>query len=583
MAALDVSTDFRRLVEALPATVYLADPEYRVQYVSPHAEELLGYPCERWLEDPEFWVSFLHSEDRDRVLAEAEASTALNRGFDFQYRAVRADGETIYVWERTSMVYDREGKPLYVQGVLVDVTQVRKAEAAARSERDRARKLQRQVAHMAYHDSLTGLPNRSQLEGQLATAIARSAEEGTEVAVLYIDLDGFKLVNDSFGHSTGDELLCLVSKRIRRVVRAEDLVVRHGGDEFLVLLADLTQGGEEIARRVGGDIATSFDRPFDVSGRRFDISASVGISLFPRHGRDQATLITRADAAMYEAKAAGRGSFAIYSGEQVSPPKQAIRARELADAIRGDGLVLHFQPIWAIQDRTLVGLEALLRCRDSSGELLRPADFLPVAEEANLMLELNSWVVNELTRLAGTWQAALGELPQLAFNASPRQLANPLFAQQLADAVAGRGLKRERFVIEITETTVMASDSAVSATLERLRSLGFRVALDDFGAGLSSLGRLAALPVDVIKIDRSLLAEVPDRDEAMSIARAAIELGRTLGKEVVAEGVESAEQLRFLSDEQCPYAQGFHLGRPLPEPETTALLMASSRIAPSRA
>ncbi|MGH2945841.1 MAG: sensor domain-containing protein [Solirubrobacteraceae bacterium] len=706
--------EYRSLLEQTPAVTYLADfhEDYVLRYMSPQIESLLGYPVADWLASPQFWMDRVHPDDSERVIAEAEAAIAAVRPLDLEYRMVARDGRAVWIWERTSILRGAGGEPEAVQGVLVEITPLKDAEAreaaileaaldavvtidadgrvvefnpaaerifgyrredaigrdmadlivpprlraphraglkeavagrgggvigrrvtlpamrsdgtefpaeltitrlptggrpmytghlrdvtdrveaegALRSEHERAqryldmagamivvvdaeerislinregcavlgysedelvgrnwfeaavpehdrersracyrqlmaggeqpalsaeghvltrdgderliawkdtvvrdaggtvtgtlssgediterRRAEQRIAHLAYHDPLTGLANRTQLEEHLGRALSRAERSGRAVALLYVDLDRFKLVNDSFGHSVGDEVLRAAGRRMERALRATDVLARHSGDEFLVLVGDIEGDAPGVAEAVAHKLVGALREPFAISGLEFQIDATVGISVFPDDADSADALLRHADAAMYAGK--GTGPVAIYAAGSADPRGRLSMTRRLRHALEHGELELHYQPIVALADAAPQGAEALLRWRDPQRGLVAPGEFLPMAEESGLIEPIGEWVVDALCRQARAWLDE-GIEPDLAFNVSLRQLRPQHFAAMLGSCLRGHGLDPARFTAEITESATMREPARVERALRELHELGVRLAID---------------------------------------------------------------------------------------------------------
>jgi diguanylate cyclase (GGDEF)-like protein len=437
---------------------------------------------------------------------------------------------------------------------------------------------EREVAYLAYHDAVTGLGNRAGLLRHLQAAVSRAHATGAAVALLYLDLDDFKLVNDGLGHATGDEVLRMVAERLRPLVRCSDGLARHGGDEFLIVLGDLEVGpdgtrDEPEARAIAvcRRIARALDEPLRVSGAELHLRASVGSSLYPFDAEDSETLLRHADTAMYEAKGGG-GGYAVYrSGAATDPLEHLSRAARLRHAIDGDELVVHYQPIYRLREREALGVEALVRWRQPDGSLLGPDTFVPLAERTGLIDALGDWVLAEVCRQLAAWERK-GLSPKVGVNVSPRQLRRPDLPERAAACIAAHGLPADRFVFELTESSWTVEASKTIPVLERLQALGLRLAIDDFGAGYSSLSRLRDLPVDIIKVDRAFLPGVPHDPQAAAIVTAILQLADACGCDIVAEGIEEEDQLRFLVDSGASLGQGYLLAHPGPPEEAERVL-----------
>jgi diguanylate cyclase (GGDEF)-like protein/PAS domain S-box-containing protein len=432
---------------------------------------------------------------------------------------------------------------------------------------------QERVQHMAYHDALTGLANRPRLEEHLTLALARARRHERSVAVLYIDLDHFKVVNDTLGHDAGDELLRQVAGRLSGRCRVSDLLARHGGDEFMLLLTDLETDPREIALTVARDVLRTLETPFLIEDHEFEISASVGMATFPEDGLDLSDLLKRADGAMYQAKHDGRGTIRFPAGERAAAAGQLTLTARLRRALARDELELHYQPIFDVASGRAVAVEALLRWNDPERGMVPPGEFIPGAEDSGLIEPIGDWLVDTVIAQAAAW-GAQGLTPDIAFNLSPRQLRSPGFAERLLARFSAAGADPRQFIAEITESAAMADPARTGPLLDRLAEAGLRLAIDDFGADFSSLARLRDLPVHELKIDRSFLRGVPGDGRAAAIVTAIVQLAEALELTAVAEGVEDQGQLEFLVAHGCAQAQGFHLARPAPAAQVTALLQA---------
>ena len=551
---------YAALVAQLPVITYVSafDETGTLLSISPQVEALLGRRPEEFLADKSLWERHVHPDDAERVIAETVRVFRDDAAFDCEYRVIALDGTERAVWERDTIVRDEAGGPLYTQGVIVDVTERRAAEA--------------QVEHLAYHDALTGLPNRALLGEHLALALARADRAGTACALLYLDLDDFKLVNDSFGHAGGDELLRQVAARLDGHCRPSDLLARQGGDEFLLLLADLDGDAGATARAAADTLLDALGEPFRLSGEELQLSASVGLSVYPRDAVDADTLLRHADAAMYQAKAAGHHGTAAYEVQAVGARERLAVVTRLRRAIDGDELTLHYQPIVSPTTGRLDALEALVRWEDPERGTIPPGDFIPIAEETGLIEPLGAWVLDALCRQRVEWVAAGAVPPRLHFNVSPRELRRADFAELVLATVARHGIAPGHLAVELTETTIMREHARSAPILRTLADAGMRVAIDDFGAGYSSLTRLRELPVHSLKLDRAFLHGVPERPESAAMVTAILELASALGMAAIAEGVETEEQRAFLVARGCPLAQGFHLGRPVPPAALDGLL-----------
>ncbi|MGA4551267.1 putative bifunctional diguanylate cyclase/phosphodiesterase [Methylorubrum aminovorans] len=473
------------------------------------------------------------------------------------HRHLRADGSLIEVtlFER-SLAF--EGRPA-VLGAAIDVTEQRRAEA--------------RITHMAHHDALTGLPNRVLFSACLIEAIAEHARTGAKAALLCLDLDKFKFVNDTLGHPAGDALLRQVAERITACLRREDLVARLGGDEFAVLLRNPDAGAVET---ITGRIIEALARPVRLGDRDCQIGVSIGIARLPEHGTESDTLLRNADLALYRAKAEG-GSLAHCFEAAMDSWARSRRRREtdLHEAFARGDLALAYQPVVDVRARTIVGFEALLRWHHPAEGMVPPAEFVPLAEETGLIVPIGAWVLRQACAEASLWADPV----RVAVNLSPVQFRDPGLVATVREALALSGLAPQRLELEVTESVLLAASEANVATLHALRDLGVRIAMDDFGTGYCSLSYLQKFPFDKIKIDRSFVSRLGEDPHSTAIVRAVIGLGASLGIVTVAEGVETEAQFAHLREEGCGEVQGYLFGRPSPATAARALMQREPDLA----
>jgi diguanylate cyclase (GGDEF)-like protein/PAS domain S-box-containing protein len=546
-----------------------------------HGGSIEGLPVRNLYPDDAGWLAAREQTRRD--FADGRIHMA-------EYELVRRDGQRF--WARLSGrpfdMAERGGRSVWL---IDDVTAQHEAAAALRRARDELevrvqertaelqaeiverRQAQARVHHMAYHDALTGLPNRALLSDRLDRALLAARRERTRLALLFIDLDRFKTINDSLGHLTGDYLLKEVAQRLCRVVRASDTVARLGGDEFVVLIPGV-HAAEECSV-VGDKIIEALAAPVEFEGRSLHISPSIGICLYPDDGEDVASLMRKADAAMYHAKASGRNNYQFYA----EPMNSAARYFELETRLRGallrEEFALFYQPIVGTQDGRVHGLEVLLRWRHPEQGLVSPDDFIPLLEENGLIVPVGEWVIRRACEQSMAWQrAGLPALP-LAVNLSARQFVHRGLVQSIRNVVAETGIAPGLLEFEITETALMQHGGQTLETLGQIYSMGIRLSIDDFGTGYSSLAYLKRFPVRKIKIDRAFVRDLESSSEDRAIVAAIMALAGSLGMAVVAEGVENEAQLGLLRRNGCQYAQGYLFAKPLEADAIPALLYAS--------
>ena len=470
----------------------------------------------------------------------------------------RKNGETYPAWENISAVRDADGTVSHYVSMLSDITALKQAEE--------------QLRHMALHDVLTGLPNRRLLAESLEGALARAQRHGHRLALLFLDLDRFKLVNDTLGHAAGDELLEEVARRLRAAVRQEDLIARLGGDEFTVVLEELQHpdNAAHLARKLIEAVA----RPMQLCGRELTPSTSVGIAIYPDDARSAADLSKAADAAMYRAKQRGRHTFEFYTPDITAEAMERLAIEnDLRRALARGELLLYFQPQVDLRSGRILGFEALLRWNHPERGLLLPDQFIPIAEECGLIHALGGWAIDAACAQARRWADAGLNPQRIAVNVSGSQLLHKHLIETVRAAMAEHRITPGELDLELEITeSVLQSASRSAPVLRQLRELGVRIAIDDFGTGYSSLGVLKHMPIDTLKIDRLFIRNTPDDGDAQAIAKAMIVMAHGLGLHVVAEGVETPAQCRFLLEQGCDEVQGHLYSPALPAEEVPALL-----------
>jgi diguanylate cyclase (GGDEF)-like protein/PAS domain S-box-containing protein len=567
-ARFQTEAKYAALVEGIPAITYI-DPVAQDQpsiFVSPQVKDLLGISPEEWLGDYYAWRDHVHPEDFTRAWEEYVEAYTNRESLTHEYRMVHEDGHVIWVSDQASFVRNEQGEPWLIQGVIFDITERKKAEE--------------QVAFLAYHDKLTGLPNRVLFEEMLVHALARARRHELGVGVLFLDLDNFKLVNDSLGHQAGDELLRQLADRLRGCTRDTDLVARQGGDEFLLLLSDLERGAGSVpgadaeliaAETVAVRVREAMQPPFDLAGTSFYATGSIGIALYPRDGLDAETMMMNADAAMYQAKRSGPSNYVHFTSDDQDRVGKLSFTTRLRRAVEQEDWVLHYQPVVELATGRVRGAEALVRWHQPNGGLVAPGEFIPLAEELGLIEAIGDWVIGDAVRQAAEWHSSGIDLT-IGFNISPRELWSTHLPERILGKLKAAGVDPRRVVVEITESTAMADPDRTQAILSEMHAWGLVLALDDFGTGYSSLSRLKHLPVDILKIDRSFVSRVDTDADNANMVRAMIDLAQNLGMTALAEGIETQAELDFLIEHGCRLGQGFLFGRPLPASEIPAFV-----------
>ncbi len=473
---------------------------------------------------------------------------------DLEECAFRAANGTVLTVEVLARDIEYGGKPAKVVA-LRDISERKKAAE--------------QLEYLAHHDPLTGLANRSLLRERISAAIALAEKSGESLALLLLDLDRFKAVNDLHGHPIGDQVLVRVAARLRAAARGAEIIARLGGDEFVILLT--AEAGAEAARaaEVAQRVIASLTEPFEVGASFLQINTSIGVSLYPQHGADADELLKNADTALYSAKRAGRGTQRMFDPAMDAELRRRRHLeQDLRLAIRRRTLDIHFQPLFKNDGKTLAGFEALARWRHPAFGPISPADFIPLAEESGLIVPLGRLVLDIACAEAASWS----QPHRIAVNISPAQLRAGNLVATVTDVLARTGLPPSRLELEVTESLLIEDTEATLTTLSALKALGLRIVLDDFGTGYSSLSYLRRFPFDKLKIDRSFIQALGENDEAMAIVRAIVALADSLTLDVTAEGVETETQLRLLQEESNAEMQGYLLGRPAPADTFSSLL-----------
>jgi diguanylate cyclase (GGDEF)-like protein len=454
----------------------------------------------------------------------------------------------------------------YVSAIARDISELKEAESA--------------LAEQATRDTLTGLPNRALLADRLRQVVSRSNRLHSPLALLYLDLDRFKVVNDSLGHDAGDRLLVQAASRLQSCVRGPDTVGRFGGDEFVVITEDLD--GPRAAVRIAMRVVQAFTRPFDLDGNEAYVTASVGIAFHTGQGDTADSLLRDADAAMYRAKDAGGGRYEIFDSDMRACATERFQTEAaLRHAIERDELRVHYQPQVGVKTGELLGFEALVRWDRPGDGLVRPGMFIPVAEETGLVVPIGAWVLGQACRQVAEWNRRRTTPARIAVNVSGRQLTQPGLPEVVDRVVHDTGIRPEWLTLEITESVLVRDPQVALLRLAQLKELGVRVAIDDFGAGYSSLTYLERFPLDIVKIDRVFVRDLVKDERNVLIVRSVIDLAHALGYEIVADGVETAEHLALLGELGCDVVQGYRVGVPMDRRIASVVAVAPREVEPA--
>ena len=534
-------------------------------YFSPRWKSMLGYEEHEIGESPDDWFNRVHPHDLNEMMIDLSAHlSGQTDHFEKEHRILQKEGAYRWVLSRGLAVRDERGKAVRIVGSQIDITQLKSFES--------------RLLHDAFHDRLTGLPNRDSLMARLEEVIeARKRNVRYLFAVMFLDLDRFKVINDSLGHHIGDELLAAVAERLASFHREGDMVARLGGDEFVILMAGL-QSPEE-ATQIANRIQEALAVPFQLVRHEVVTTASIGIVLSTTHFERPEDLLRNADIAMYHAKGRGQGQNQIFnSAMHVRTVRLWTLQNDLRHALERQELVLHYQPLISLETGRISGAEVLIRWQRSTGELVSPAEFIPLAEELGLIVDIGEWVLRAACKQNKLWQDAGFRPIRIAVNLSARQLRQKDFPNTVKRVLQETGLEPQWLELELTESALMDSAEVTPAGLHALFCMGVRTSIDDFGTGYSSLTYLRQLKFNTLKIDRSFVAGITTDDNAAALAKGMITLAHNLHLDVVAEGVETLGQLAFLHWHGCDQIQGFLASRPLPLARFADLLEADRRL-----
>lgn len=550
---------YRSIFEHATEGIFQTTPEGRYLNANPALAHIYGHAS------PDELVAHLHDIQRQLyVLPERRAEfvrlmQAHGVVRNFESQVYRRDGHIIWISENARAVRDADGSVQFFEGTVVDITERKQHEAV--------------LEHQASHDSLTGLPNRSLLRDRIEQAIVKAQRDHHLVAVVFVDLDHFKLINDSLGHHVGDRLLLEVADRLMACVRGHDSVARQGGDEFVLVLTELHEDNEILA--IVSRLLEIISQPWMDEGQEYGLSCSVGISCYPQDGGDPDALLRCADAAMYKAKASGRSTYHFYTPEL----NQAISERlelenSLRHALEREEFRVYYQPRIDVASGRIIGAEALIRWDCPGKGIIPPDSFISIAEETGLIIPIGQWILEEACRQNSAWQRAGLPPINVSVNLSPIQFRHTGLVQAVASALAQAGLDPAFLELELTESFVMHDAERINVAMKSLKTLGVDIAVDDFGTGYSSLSYLKRFPVDRLKVDKSFVRDIDSDPDDAAIVRAIITLGHALGLKVVAEGVETLAHLEFLRRHGCDELQGYYFSRPIPALDMEALLCA---------
>ncbi|MFO0751989.1 MAG: EAL domain-containing protein [Thermodesulfovibrionales bacterium] len=556
---------FRLVAEATGTMVYDFEAGGGEMSVTRGLDELLGYRQEEMPLTRAWWLDRIHPDDIRLCREQFRSSATEGRSFSLEYRVRHKEGHYITVQDTGKAVKDIEGRVVRIVGGVVDITERKKMEATIR--------------HQAHHDLLTGLPNRALFLDHLSFALSQSRRYKTQSAVLFLDLDRFKTINDTLGHTTGDTLLQEVARRVKQSVRETDTVARIGGDEFLILLPQVSSLSDISG--IADKIMAVFEKPFSLTEYSFYMTTSIGISVSPDDGEEAETLIRNADVAMYHAKEQGRNSYQFFNQAlNIQTLERILLENDLRQTLRQGELELFYQPQFEIATGRIVCTEALIRWRHPELGLLAPMQFLPLAEETGFILSIDEWVLRTACAQNKAWQDAEYPPTCVTVNLSARQFRQAYLEEMVSRVLRETGLQPEWLVLEVTETIAMGDIEQTLSNLKKLSALGIHFSIDDFGTGYSSLSYLKRLPLRKLKIDKSFIKDITEDADDQAIVKAIISLAHSMDLRVVAEGVETGEQLAFLRSGGCDEVQGYLGSFPLTREEYEHLLRSDGHLPP---
>jgi len=545
---ITLKQDLDNLIQGVDGFIWEFDVvRYNYVYVSQQSETMLGYSQNQWVNNPDFQHQIVYPDDKKLMKLAFNNAIFRENNQQIEYRIIIKNGTILWVNERITIVKNDDGEITHLRGLILDI--------------NKRKEYEMQLAYMAAYDKLTGLSNRAGFEKQLIVDIAHAKKTGNSTAILFLDLDGFKYINDSLGHAAGDQLLQTIGQRIKDILREQDFAARFGGDEFCLILVDINE--DLLLVNITEHLLKILEQPTRISNQDIFPRVSIGIAMYPQDGESSEQLLQCADSAMYAAKEEGKHRFVFYNEEMTLLAAQRLTMEnDLRQALIAEEFELYYQPQIEVNSGKLVAVEALIRWHHPIKGMIPPDQFIPVAEKIGLIIPLGQWVLKRACQQIAEWHKSSIKVDRVAVNISSSHFCDSSFSESVKTAIKASGIKACNLELEITEEVVQTNDS-ILRNFHEIKNLGVSIAVDDFGTGYSCLSSLAQLPIDCLKIDKAFIQKMLTDTNYLTIVATVIAMSRALGFSVVAEGVESRDQVIYLQSVSCSMIQGYYFSKPV--------------------